>query len=224
MLAPSADEWLEVRDPVTGDWERWGARESFVECGPEDRAYVCDAAHGTIEFAPAVRQADGDWRYYGAVPPKGATLRHGALPHRRRAARQRRPGHADGAEGRPARHRVGHQPARGARRRRPRAARRGPHARRDGDARAPPRRHRGGLRAPRARGVAARRARRLRAADRRQRGRGADPSAPASRRPAAGVRRAAAAARTCSTRSPRISTSAACWAPRCTSRPCACAA
>jgi predicted phage baseplate assembly protein len=75
MLTPSEDEWLEVRDPLTGDWSRWGPLESFAECGPDARGYVCDAAHGMIELAPAVRQADGDWRYYGAVPPKGATLR-----------------------------------------------------------------------------------------------------------------------------------------------------
>ena len=75
MLAPSEDEWLEVRDHERGDWQRWGVRESFDECGADDRVFVCDAAHGTIELAPAVRQADGGWRYYGAVPPKGATLR-----------------------------------------------------------------------------------------------------------------------------------------------------
>ncbi len=75
MLAPSADEWLEVRDPLTREWERWGARESFVDCGTEDRSYVCDPATGTIDLPPSVRQADGSWRHYGAVPPKGATLR-----------------------------------------------------------------------------------------------------------------------------------------------------
>ena len=75
MLAPSDDEWLEVRDPETGEWSRWGVRESFADCGPEDRCYVCDSATGTIELGPAVRQADGDWRHYGAVPSKGAMLR-----------------------------------------------------------------------------------------------------------------------------------------------------
>ncbi len=75
MLMPSEDEWLEVRDPHVGEWQRWEHRDAFNECGPSDRVYVCDAAHGTIELGPAVRQADGDWRYYGAVPPKGATLR-----------------------------------------------------------------------------------------------------------------------------------------------------
>ena len=75
MLMPSDDEWLEVRDPQTGAWERWEHREAFNEAGPDDRVYTCDAAQGMIELGPAVRQADGDWRYYGAVPPKGATLR-----------------------------------------------------------------------------------------------------------------------------------------------------
>jgi predicted phage baseplate assembly protein len=76
MLAPSDDEWLEVREPDNGGtWDRWHAQESFVDGGPGDRIYVCDAATGTIELAPAVRQADGDWRFYGAVPAKGAQLR-----------------------------------------------------------------------------------------------------------------------------------------------------
>ncbi|HUR84132.1 MAG TPA: putative baseplate assembly protein [Solirubrobacteraceae bacterium] len=75
MLAASDDEWLEVRHPVTGDWQRWGVRESFVDCGPDDRCYSVDAATGTIDFGPAVRQSDGAWRHYGAIPPKGAALR-----------------------------------------------------------------------------------------------------------------------------------------------------
>ena len=75
MLAPSDDEWLEVREPDSTTWDRWYARESFVDGGPGERIYVCDPAMGTIELAPAVRQADGDWRHYGATPAKGAQLR-----------------------------------------------------------------------------------------------------------------------------------------------------
>jgi predicted phage baseplate assembly protein len=75
MLAPADDEWLEVREPDSTTWDRWRARESFVDGGPGERIYVCDPAMGTIELAPAVRQADGDWRHYGAVPAKGAQLR-----------------------------------------------------------------------------------------------------------------------------------------------------
>jgi predicted phage baseplate assembly protein len=75
MLAPSDDEWLEVREPDSTTWERWRARESFVDGGPGERIYVCDPATGSIELGPAVRQADGDWRHYGDVPAKGAQLR-----------------------------------------------------------------------------------------------------------------------------------------------------
>jgi predicted phage baseplate assembly protein len=75
MLAPADDEWLEVREPDSTTWDRWRSRESFVDGGPGERIYVCDPAMGTIELAPAVRQADGDWRHYGAVPAKGAQLR-----------------------------------------------------------------------------------------------------------------------------------------------------
>jgi predicted phage baseplate assembly protein len=75
MLPPSDDEWLEVRDPDEGTWARWRPTASFADAGPGDRLYVCDPATGTIELGPAVRQADGDWRHYGAVPAKGAQLR-----------------------------------------------------------------------------------------------------------------------------------------------------
>ena len=75
MLPPSDDEWLEVRDHEEGTWSRWRPADSFADAGPGDRVYVCDPAMGTIELGPAVRQADGDWRHYGAVPTKGAQLR-----------------------------------------------------------------------------------------------------------------------------------------------------
>ncbi len=81
MLAPSPDEWLEVRDHERGQWQRWEPVESFVDAEGEDRCYVCDAATGTIELGPAVRQSDGDWRHYGAVPPKGASLRMSRYRH-----------------------------------------------------------------------------------------------------------------------------------------------
>ncbi|MDP2712862.1 MAG: putative baseplate assembly protein [Solirubrobacteraceae bacterium] len=76
MLATSEDEWLEVREPDSGGaWDRWRPRETFVDSGAGDRVYVCDPATGTIELGPAVRQADGGWRHYGAIPAKGAQLR-----------------------------------------------------------------------------------------------------------------------------------------------------
>ena len=64
---------LEARD---GDaWQEWTQAPSFAASGPEDRHFVIDAASGEIEFGPAVRLADGSLRNYGAVPPRGATIR-----------------------------------------------------------------------------------------------------------------------------------------------------
>jgi predicted phage baseplate assembly protein len=75
MLAPRPDEYLEVRDPDKGHWDRWELRESFLDCGPEDRVWVCDPVAGRIELPPAVREGDGSWRRLGLTPPQGAELR-----------------------------------------------------------------------------------------------------------------------------------------------------
>jgi predicted phage baseplate assembly protein len=75
MLAPRSDEYLELRDPETGHWEIWELRESFLDCGPEDRVWVCDPTVGRIELGPSVREGDGSWHRLGATPPKGAELR-----------------------------------------------------------------------------------------------------------------------------------------------------
>jgi predicted phage baseplate assembly protein len=75
MLAPRPDEYLEVCNPHTGTWEAWELRESFLDCGPEDRVWICDPAAGRIELGPSIRDGDGSWRRLGATPPKGAELR-----------------------------------------------------------------------------------------------------------------------------------------------------
>jgi predicted phage baseplate assembly protein len=68
-------ETLEVRAAEGGPWEPWEARESFVESREEDKHFVLDPAVGEISFGPTVRQVDGSWMQYGAIPPKGASLR-----------------------------------------------------------------------------------------------------------------------------------------------------
>ena len=75
MLAPRAGEYLEVRRPHGRTWERWELRESFLDCGPTDRVWTCDAAVGRIELGPSVREGDGSWRRLGATPPQGSELR-----------------------------------------------------------------------------------------------------------------------------------------------------
>jgi predicted phage baseplate assembly protein len=82
VLPLKPDEVLESVNPATGERERWTARESFAESGPDDRHFVLDPASGEVELGPAVRVGGGRWRRYGAAPPAGAALsftgyRHG---------------------------------------------------------------------------------------------------------------------------------------------------
>jgi predicted phage baseplate assembly protein len=81
VLEATEDEYLEVRDPLTGAWERWEEREAFAESRSDDRHYVLDLAHGEVELGPVIRTVDGSWRQYGQVPPKDATLRFTRYRH-----------------------------------------------------------------------------------------------------------------------------------------------
>ncbi|MCA1219772.1 putative baseplate assembly protein [Streptomyces sp. 8L] len=56
-------------------WTDWDVVAHFAGSGPRDRHITVDAATGEIAFGPAVREADGTLRQYGAVPAKGAVLR-----------------------------------------------------------------------------------------------------------------------------------------------------
>ena len=56
-------------------WTDWEVVPHFAASGPQDRHLLLDATTGEITFGPAVREADGSLRQYGAVPPKGAVLR-----------------------------------------------------------------------------------------------------------------------------------------------------
>ncbi|MEE1799941.1 putative baseplate assembly protein [Streptomyces sp. NPDC101062] len=77
-----------ARTPVVGDvpplllqvaerdgWTDWESVGHFAASGPDDRHFTLDATTGEIAFGPAVREADGTLRQYGAVPPKGAPIR-----------------------------------------------------------------------------------------------------------------------------------------------------
>ncbi|GHH79027.1 putative baseplate assembly protein [Streptomyces sulfonofaciens] len=56
-------------------WETWTPVEHFGASGPTDRHVVVDATTGEFAFPPAVREADGTLRTFGAVPAKGARIR-----------------------------------------------------------------------------------------------------------------------------------------------------
>ena len=61
---------------VTSDdgWTEWSQVEHFADSSSTDRHFMLDAVHGVISFGPAVREADGTLRQYGAVAPKGAIV------------------------------------------------------------------------------------------------------------------------------------------------------
>ena len=75
VLPPGEGETLEVREPGSDRWDPWTLVESFAASGPSDRHFKLDADVGAIDLGPAVRQPDGGWTQYGAVPPQGSDLR-----------------------------------------------------------------------------------------------------------------------------------------------------
>ncbi|MGO9904263.1 MAG: putative baseplate assembly protein [Solirubrobacteraceae bacterium] len=80
ILALAGDERLEVR-ASNGDSAIWSQVETFAASGEDDRHYELDEAAGEVEFGPVVRQPDGFFRRYGAVPPTGAEIRLTAYRH-----------------------------------------------------------------------------------------------------------------------------------------------
>jgi predicted phage baseplate assembly protein len=81
VLKPQTGETLEVQDPESGDWSTWERKEDFVGSTEFDRHFVLDQVSGEIELGPAIRETDGGWTQYGAVPPKGAVLRFARYRH-----------------------------------------------------------------------------------------------------------------------------------------------
>jgi predicted phage baseplate assembly protein len=81
VLTVAAGETLEVREPDGDSWRAWEMRDTFAESGAHDRHVVLDAARGEVELGPAIRQPEGGWRQYGAIPPKGSALRFSRYRH-----------------------------------------------------------------------------------------------------------------------------------------------
>lgn len=55
--------------------ESWTEVDDFADSGAEDRHFVLDSQDGTILLGPTILQPDGTVYRFGAVPPKGSTLR-----------------------------------------------------------------------------------------------------------------------------------------------------
>jgi predicted phage baseplate assembly protein len=81
VLKPGTGEMLEVQDPESGDWAAWELRPDFVVSTAFDRHYTLNPVVGEIDFGPAIRETDGGWTQYGAVPPKGAVMRFTRYRH-----------------------------------------------------------------------------------------------------------------------------------------------
>jgi predicted phage baseplate assembly protein len=81
VLKPQSGETLEVQDPDSGAWEQWELRENFTDSREHDRHFTLDVVDGGVELGPAIREAEGGWTQYGAIPPKGAVLRFSRYRH-----------------------------------------------------------------------------------------------------------------------------------------------
>ncbi len=74
-------ETVVVSEPGLED-EVWTEVADFAYSGPDSRHFVWDGASGEIRFGPSIRQADGHFVQYGAVPRRDAEIhvtgyRHG---------------------------------------------------------------------------------------------------------------------------------------------------
>lgn len=74
VLKPNADEMIQV-SRANGEWENWKQVTDFGDSTPRDPHYTLDAISGQIEFGPVIRQRDGTEPGFGAIPPRGSTIR-----------------------------------------------------------------------------------------------------------------------------------------------------
>ncbi len=81
VLELTQGETLEVRERGDGSWVAWEHVDTFAASRPGDRHFHLDATAGEVRFGPAMRQPDGGWRRYGAVPPAGALMRFSRYRH-----------------------------------------------------------------------------------------------------------------------------------------------
>ena len=81
VLPLEQGETLEVQEPGESTWTTWTHRESFAASSADDRHFSINLVSGQVEFGPAIRETDGSWTQYGAVPPKGSALRFTGYRH-----------------------------------------------------------------------------------------------------------------------------------------------
>lgn len=73
VLGRRADEVIEVGNDES--WEAWKEVNNFATSGIADRHYTLEGRTGEVRFGPSVRRPDGSELPFGAIPPRGATIR-----------------------------------------------------------------------------------------------------------------------------------------------------
>ncbi len=73
-LVAGAGTQVEVSEE-DGGWVEWEQVSGFAGSGPDDRHFTMDTTSGAVVFGPAVTLADGSVQRFGAVPPRGSTIR-----------------------------------------------------------------------------------------------------------------------------------------------------
>ncbi|MBB5936593.1 putative baseplate assembly protein [Streptomyces zagrosensis] len=56
-------------------WVEWTRVDNFAHSTAYERHITLDPNSGQVDFGPAVRERDGTLRLFGAIPPKGSTVR-----------------------------------------------------------------------------------------------------------------------------------------------------
>jgi predicted phage baseplate assembly protein len=69
------DDSVTVEVWTDGAWVPWRLVPSFTDSHPADLHAQVAAGEGEVRFGPAIRQPDGSYQQYGAVPPGGALIR-----------------------------------------------------------------------------------------------------------------------------------------------------
>ncbi|MFE6775607.1 putative baseplate assembly protein [Streptomyces sp. NPDC057702] len=73
-VVPSEEPFVVEVAEGTG-WVEWTRVDDFAHSTAYDRHITLDPNSGRVDFGPGVREHDGSLRLFGAVPPKGGTVR-----------------------------------------------------------------------------------------------------------------------------------------------------
>ncbi len=73
-VVPSEEPFV-VEVAEGAGWVEWTRVDNFAHSTAYERHITLDPNSGQVDFGPAVRERDGSLRLFGALPPKGSTVR-----------------------------------------------------------------------------------------------------------------------------------------------------